>query len=143
MNIDSEVMKSFLDEYKTYAEKVLAPTRKEIQKLFDQFREPGYWKYALDNPGSGNGPPSTRLPAPSPIQRIHTRIKRGESVVDKILRRPTSFPDGLSSQSFRQMPDTIGVRIILYFLCHFPLIDRELRKRADVIEISKANEPIA
>lgn len=123
----------FLAAYEEYARTSLIPTRGEIRSLFERWREPGFWaKYA----------PRSRLPAPSPFQRAFTHIKRPESVVDKILRKPPDFPDGLSPNSFRKMYDAVRGRCVVYFLSHFPLIDREIRESQD-IEISTDFPPVA
>lgn len=130
---DSESLKKFLEEYKGYAELILTQTRNEIKSIFKKWKEPGYWtKYSK----------LTRLPSPSPVQRTVGRIKRPESVVDKILRKPDIFPDGLVKKSFLNMNDTLGFRIIVYFLSQLPLIDRELRNH-NIFEISNDDLPIA
>jgi putative GTP pyrophosphokinase len=130
---NSETMRIFLNDYKQYVEYILQPTRKEVKYAFSKLREPSYWgKYSK----------RTRLPDPSPIQRIKVRIKRPESVVDKILRKPGSFPKGLTSESFKRMRDALGIRIIVYFLTNLPLIDFELRNN-ELIEISEDEPPIA
>jgi len=130
-------MKAFLGQYRNYVETVLAPTRKELQSIFGQWRKPGYWA-----PSDRLG--DQRAASPAPVQRVHMRIKRAESVVDKILRRPDVFEEGLVPSSFEKMNDTLGVRVVLYFLCHFPLIDRELTKKLETqLEISKEYKPKA
>jgi putative GTP pyrophosphokinase len=140
LDTSSDTIKGFLEQYKNYVETVLAPTRKEIQSIFGQWRKPGYWE--------ANSPPDRsveqKVASPAPVQRVHMRIKRAESVVDKILRRPDVFEDGLVPASFRKMNDTLGVRVVLYFLCHMPLIDRELtRKLATQLEVSNDYKPKA
>jgi putative GTP pyrophosphokinase len=134
MDADSDRMRTFLDEYKTYVEEVLAPTRKEVKALFNQWRIPGYWNTRSEQPeGQIVG-----VASPSPVQRVTTRIKRSESVVDKILRRTDVFDEGLVPASFRKMNDTLGVRVVLYFLSHMPLIDREITNNLEEhLEISE------
>jgi len=139
MNADSETMRRFLDQYKNYVQEVLSPTRKEVRSLFGQWRKPGYWEAKSDPDGSEE----QRAASPFPVQRVHVRIKRAESVVDKILRRPDVFDSGLAPESFRKMNDTLGVRVILYFLCHMPLIDRELTRLNDQLEMSDTYKPKA
>ncbi len=130
---DLETMRKFLDEYREYVVRVLEPTQQEIKSIFSRWKEPGYWgKYAK----------RSKLPDPSPAQRVHTRIKRPESMMDKILRKPSSFPTGLVPESFQKMNDAVGVRVIVYFLSQLPLIDLELRN-SDFFEISRDAPPIA
>jgi len=127
------VQKQFLSGYEKYIRELLFPTNNELKQFFHKWRNPEHWVLASR---------LSRLPSPSPIQRTHTRIKRPESVVDKILRNPSSFPEGLCLDSVKNMKDTLGGRIVVYFLSNLPLIDKELRNSAD-IEISSANPPIA
>jgi len=131
--VSIEESAEFLSAYQDYVRGTLAPTRTKIKELFKSWKEPTYWA----RPTSHN-----RLPSPSPIQRAFPRIKRPESVVDKILRKPTSYPDGLSINSVKIMNDAIAARIVVYFLSNLPLIDRELRE-SDLIEISSEEPPIA
>lgn len=130
---ESEKLKYFLAEYKDYISNVLQPTRNEIKNLLDHWRKPGHWRKYSNK---------SRLPAPSLVQRVFSRIKRPESVVDKILRKPTEFPDGPSPSSFRQMNDAIGARVILYFMSQLPIIDRELQGHKE-LEISQKHSPVA
>jgi len=122
---------AFLDEYASYVVEVLQPTQLEIRKMLSAWQEPTYWsKYQRTN----------HLPIPTPIRAASSRIKRPEQVVDKIFRKPEKFPDGHVPGSFHTMYDTIGVRVVVYFLSHLPLIDRELRNN-DRVEIAEIDPP--
>jgi putative GTP pyrophosphokinase len=122
---------TFLNAYASYVVEVLQPTQLEIKKLLTAWQEPTYWsKYQRTN----------SLPIPTPIRAAISRIKRPEQVVDKIFRKTQKFPDGLVPRSFETMYDTIGVRVVVYFLSHLPLIDRELRSNDDV-EIAEIEPP--
>lgn len=130
---ETEALKQFLSDYTTYVTQVLRPAQGELKLLLAKWRDAEYWtKYADKG----------RIAAPSPIQRIHTRIKRPESVVDKILRKPEGFLEGLNPVSFRKMNDALGARIVLYFLSGVPLIDHELRSCGE-FEISTRQPPVA
>jgi len=76
------------------------------------------------------------------VQRALSRIKRPESVVDKILRKPSSFPEGLAAKSIDTMYDTLGGRVIVYFLQNLPLVDQELRE-SEILEVSSIDPPTA
>lgn len=130
---ETKALKRFLSDYTTYVTQVLRPAQQEIKLTFDKWRDAEYWARYIDK---------GRVAAPSPIQRIYTRIKRPESMVDKILRKPESFPEGVSSASFRKMDDALGARIVLYFLSGFPLIDKEIRSCGD-FEMSRREPPVA
>lgn len=139
MDSDGDTRRGFLEQYKTYAEQVLFPTQKELRSILNEWKQPGYWRPKPELADAKE----RRVASPSPVQRVRTRVKRVESVEDKILRRPDVFPSGLTPESFGKMNDTLGVRVILYFLCHLPLIDRELRRLDDKFEISEIDPPKA
>lgn len=131
--MDTETQRQFLESYKTYVEATLEPTQRELKDLLAGWKRPGYWsKYSKRG----------RLPDPSPVQRTHTRIKRPESVVDKILRKSTDFPEGLRPPSFVKMQDALGARVIVYFISQIPLIDNEIRNNGS-FDVSSAIPPIA
>lgn len=130
---DSDSFSRFLEQYEAYVKKVLQPTQVEINTLLGPWVEPAYWiKYKRTN----------RIPIPTPIKTTYSRIKRPEQVVDKIYRKPSRFPQGLVPASFERMEDTIGVRVLVYFLSHLPLIDRELRS-LEQLELSSERPPLA
>ena len=131
---DSEEMQKFLEDYKHYMESILKPAHHEVMSMFKEWRDPDYW-----------GREQEHLPKQSPIHTVQVRIKRPESVVDKITRKRDSFQDGLSPASFRKMNDTLAARLVTYFLRNLPLIDGELRKHQalGLLEISEDDPPIA
>lgn len=131
--LDPDRVRHFVKEYEEYARSVLRPNQEELKKLFKAWKDPNHW---------ARHAPASRLPAPSPVQRAISRIKRPESVVDKILRKPASFPEGLSAKSSGAMHDTLGGRAIVYFLQNLPLVDQELRE-SDLLEISSLDPPTA
>ncbi len=133
MIADPDRMGRFLQAYERYVVEVLQPTQLEIRELLERWQRPEHWeKYKRTN----------KIPIPSPLRTTISRIKRPEQVVDKILRKPSVFPDGITPASFRRMHDTIGVRVLVYVLSHLPLIDRELRG-SEVVEVSSAEPPTA
>lgn len=123
----------FLRIYEDYAQYILKPTELELREFFHEWKDPSAWVEQVR---------SSRMPAPSPIKRTTTRIKRPESVADKIYRKPSSFPDGFSDVSIRSMRDTLGARVVVYFLSNLPMVDRALRT-SEVLEISASDPPIA
>ena len=137
--MDADTRRTFFEDYKQYAEQVLLPTQREVKAILNEWKKPDYWRPNVSVADSKE----LRVAAPSPIHRIRTRVKRAESVEDKILRRPDVFDAGLSPESFYRMNDTLGTRVILYFLSYLPLIDRELRRLEDKLEISQVNPPKA
>src|SRR4030067_2667536 len=130
---DPERLNTFLETYKKYAREILQPTQIEIVELFGRWEIPDYWeKYKR----------TSRISTPTPIQGIFPRSKRPEQVVDKIFRQPQNYPDDLTSENIHRMHDTIGVRVLVYFLSHLPLVDREIQN-SDQVEISKEEPPVA
>jgi putative GTP pyrophosphokinase len=134
-----ESMRSFLGAYKQYVTNILEPNYRAAKNLFREWERPGYWSGLLRETSPHV---ADRLPNPSPVQRVRLRIKRPESVVDKVFRKPTAFPQGLHPRSFECMEDCLGVRVVVYFLAHLPLVDREIRNHAR-LEISGETRPVA
>ncbi len=133
MTRDSRRLQRFLEAYEGYVRRVLQPTQDEIRDLLAGWQRPEHWeKYKRTN----------RIPIPTPIKMVHSRIKRPEQVVDKILRKPERFPGGLGQESVRRMYDTIGIRVVVFFLSHLPLVDRELRS-SEMLEVSEQEPPTA
>lgn len=129
----TEQQRMLLEHYETYVREVLQPTQLELTEVLKPWVRPEYWqKYQRTN----------RLPIPSPVKATFTRIKRPEQVVDKIFRKPHKFPEGLQPISIRRMLDAIGVRVLVYFLSHLPLVDRELRS-SEMLEVSETDPPVA
>lgn len=125
--------RTFLAAYRRYLDSILTPTKTDLEALFSDWRDPLYWaRYA-----SGS-----RRPAPSPIHRIHVRVKRPESAADKILRKPDRFPDGFQHSSLSRMRDAVGARIVVYFLDNLSMVDAELRN-CQGLEISPDEPPVA
>ena len=131
--VDPQTSERFLEEYKNYVQTILKPTRQEVKELFEA------WEGVADL-DTDEG--ATRRATPSLVQKVYSRIKRTESVVDKIQRHSGLFPDGLTVNSFRKMNDTIGVRVVLYFLQHLPAIDRQIREHKN-LEVSQDSPPKA
>ncbi len=123
----------FLATYEQYVRDRLQPTQTEIMAALEPWRQPDHWKkYKKAN----------TVPIPSPVRTIFSRIKRPEQVVDKVYRKAPLYPAGLHSDSFHAMHDTLGVRMLVYFLSHLPLIDREIQSSPD-LEISTIKPPVA
>lgn len=130
---DGQDQRQFLEEYRHYVGRTLEPIQRKAKEVLSEWRDSAYW---AEYSSSG------RQPTPSPIQRIRLRIKRPESAVDKILRKPASYPDALCIASLRRMPDIVGARVIVYFLSQLSLVDREIRN-SHHFEISPEHPPIA
>lgn len=123
MSINPDQYHGFLKEYEKWAIASLTPARAALRALLADWRKPDYWKKAVVD---------GRQPIPTPIQRATSRIKRPESAADKIMRKPESFPDGLSLSSIKAMPDALGGRIITYFLSGLPLVHKEIMTHPNI-----------
>jgi putative GTP pyrophosphokinase len=122
----------FRDAYKRHREEVLEPFRDELKSELRTWKRENRWtKYRSEDTA-----------IPSPVQRTRVRIKRLESVEDKIARNPEGFPGGLTRTNLLRMKDLVGARLILYFVSDLPLIDHELT-RCKEISISKKIMPKA
>lgn len=127
------VLETFLADYARLVETTLKPGQAAIVAELTSWQDPAHWeKYKRTG----------RMPLPTPIHSILSRIKRPEQVVDKILRRPDTFPAGLAAESLARMHDTLGFRVVVYFLSHLPLIDRELRD-CGAFDLSASDPPVA
>jgi len=129
----SENMMNFLSAYEDYVLNILNPKKNQLKQIFESWKDQNYWKKYQEN---------IRHPIPSPVQHTRTRVKRPESLIDKIMRKPDSFPDGLCMDSVRKMGDALGGRVVVYFLSGLPILDREIRNQP-LIEICEDDQPIA
>jgi len=114
--------RAFLHEYRQFVVEHLSPVRLRLRALLREWQAPTYW-------ADYRHPP---LPTPSPVLRTSVRIKRAEAVVDKILRNPELYPDGLSVTSLHKMGDLLNGRVVVSFMPHMMLVDRELETRSDL-----------
>lgn len=130
---DAEKLSRFLQAYAEHVKTVLRPTQVEIQEVLQAWQTPAHWSKYKN---------TSTVPIPTPIRSTLSRIKRPEQVVDKIFRKPRNFPEGLVPASFLTMYDAIGVRLVVYFLSHLPLIDREIRS-SEWIEVVDVDPPMA
>ncbi|MDQ3817226.1 MAG: RelA/SpoT domain-containing protein [Thermoproteota archaeon] len=128
---NSKHLKRFLDDYQCYASEVLNPTLDEINRLFNKWSNTNFGEYQQGNEHA----------KPSPLVFTHARIKRPESVVDKILRKSDLFPDGLTIRSVTKMKDAIAGRIVMYFLSGLELVDRAV-KNTQELEVSEEYRPV-
>jgi len=111
---------------------VLSPVHTRVKHLLKSWQEPSFWSSYAG---------SVRRASPSPIQRAHARIKRPESVVDKILRKSHNY-SGLTEASLAKMTDTVGARIVVHYLSNLSLVDKAIRGCQE-LEISTENPPTA
>lgn len=132
--VDPDGIQQFNVAYDDYVRRVLLPTHNALKRLLKEWIARQYWEKYRD--------PDARVPAQSPVQRAFPRIKRPESVIDKIRRKPDSFPDGVTIDSVKRMPDAVAGRVVLYFLSGFPLIDREIHNHPN-LEIAPHDAPVA
>ncbi len=130
---NSELHGQFLADYERYVATTLNPLQFGLREYLSEWRQPAAWAQQRDFESQ---------PTPSPIYRTKVRVKRPESVVDKIFRKPDLYPQGLQAASMRRMNDVVGARIIVYFLSYLAIIDAKLRND-DRIEISSSPIPVA
>ena len=134
---NSSQLNEFLGEYEKYYREVLTPTLTEIRETFNPWKsDQNYWAQYTRK---------SKMPVPSPIHHVPSNIKRPESIVDKILRKPIDFPGGLAPQSLWSMNDAVRVRAVVYFLAHLGYVDCEIRRLHEKgnVEISPTHQPVA
>lgn len=108
---------SFEKLYFDYVSETIQPTYLQVRSILDAWKTPAFWRRRR---GRGKA-------IPEPIQRIRYRVKRAESIVDKMLRQPRDFPGGPNAQNLRRMRDVLGARIITYIPDHIRLVDHAIR----------------
>lgn len=129
----SKELNKFLKAYSLYERNVLIPTLNEVRVGLHEMERTEFWKKYTTGKG---------VATPSPIRQTMSRIKDSDKVVEKIFRKPELFPEKLSFNSLRQMHDTIGIRIVVYFSSQLSLIDRELRN-SSFFELDENTPPEA
>jgi ppGpp synthetase/RelA/SpoT-type nucleotidyltranferase len=108
----------FLDAYREYISTTVRPSSNAVSRELRSWRAEDYWKrYAH------RGSPAL----PTPIQHTQVRIKRPESVIDKIRRLPAKFPLGVTPESLYSMRDLLGARVVTFFQAHLRMIGEEIR----------------
>ena len=130
----ADQLRDFLKAYQPYVESVAAPAEQEVRRVLSTLRSADTWTDIL--------PRSPQRAAPTPVYRYRTRIKRPESIVDKVERKPTNYPDGLTSATLSRMHDVLGVRIVAFFLSDLPAIHKWITAQ-EVLELSVTEPPVA
>lgn len=123
----------FLSDYVDYVRGVVVPARHELREILDSWMNKEYWAAHRE---------VDRLPFPYPVQDIAVRIKRPESVLDKIRRKPSTYPAGESIESIRRMSDLLAGRVVVWFSSQLTFIDRHIRS-SGLFELSPDRAPIA
>ncbi len=125
---------NFRQAYWEYRSRVLEPTDAAVSNLLRKWKRPKTWTpYKKDLHG---------VTVHQPIARGITRIKRLESVEDKIRRHPDSaaFANGMAPESFKNMHDTLGARVVVHVLSDLALV-HDLLHAEDAIILTE--EPTA
>jgi putative GTP pyrophosphokinase len=130
----ADQLRNFLKAYQPYVETVAAPAEQEVRRVLSTLRNADTW--------SDMFPRGPQRAAPTPVYRYRTRIKRPESIVDKVERKPTNYPDGLTSATISRMYDVLGVRIVAFFLSDLPAIHRWITTQ-EVLELNVTEPPVA
>ncbi|XOF32790.1 MAG: hypothetical protein ACL93V_12280 [Candidatus Electrothrix sp. YB6] len=125
----AEQRKDFLEVYKDYVSNVLQPTKCEVKNILKKWKKKETWNVEGDV-----------LAYPSPISWYATRIKRPESLVDKITSQTDTFPDGLVKSSLWIINDAFACRIIVFCLQDLRLI-HDIIMSSDFFDISQKDEP--
>lgn len=114
----SSELQDFRQVYTQYVTDVLEPTRRTVQGVFDDWREPEFW---------ANYKRYEENALPAPTQRTKLRVKRIESVLDKFRRMPDEFPGQPDGDNLRRMRDALGARTIVFFPSQLAMMDTEIR----------------
>lgn len=122
----------FLNLYSERESAVFRPTMLKLKNIFRIIRGFEYWR-------NYQGLPSTYG---LPIRRTVTRLKRPESIRDKVLRKPEVYRSGLCEESLFDMTDVIAGRLIVYFLADLAIVDDVIRN-SGFFELSPTHKPQA
>ncbi|MBS3957065.1 MAG: hypothetical protein KGZ40_06020 [Clostridiales bacterium] len=128
----ADEQRAFLDAYTEYIEFTLLPARDELLQIILPWQDPVYWESRVE----------PEKPLPTPIHRLRDRVKRPESVIDKIARKPADFPLGLKAESIETMTDTLGFRIVTHFLTDLARVDEAIRSTPE-LELATDDPPVA
>ncbi len=123
----------FLEVYDEYVKVAVEPARFQLRALLSKMKRAEYW-----DPIDSGDP----LFSPSPVQSSMSRIKRPESVLDKIIRKPEHYNDLQPLNALRSMHDVLGGRIVTYFVSDLALIDKAVRSDQS-LEINPDDPPVA
>jgi ppGpp synthetase/RelA/SpoT-type nucleotidyltranferase len=122
----------FLDVYEEYVKVAVEPARYQLRSLLSRMRRAEYW----DKLDAGD-----QLFSPSPLQSSMSRIKRPESALDKMIRKPDHYDRSQPLIALRAMHDVLGGRIVTYFVSDLALIDRAVRSEPS-LEICPDDPPV-
>lgn len=127
----------FRRTYQDYSRSILEPAAGELRRLLRTWKGDRYWVDYLSHTEFATG-----VSVPSPIRSFDVRIKRLESVEDKIRRHPDRFPDGWCLDSVRRMDDALGVRVVVHFLSDLSLVHNELLALTERFAIASDPQPV-
>lgn len=118
---------AFMAAYERYVSDDVRPAETALRNLLNLWRDPSTWaRYTSEG-----------TPLPNPVQRVKVRIKRPESVVDKMKRLGSrEFPKSDPERSLRGMRDVLGARVITFVPRHLQMIDQMIRD-SEVLRICK------
>jgi putative GTP pyrophosphokinase len=108
----------FLQLYENLEKTLFKPTLLKVRRTIEEMETYQFW---FENQVHSSGPFII------PVQRTRVRLKRPESIVDKIKRKPSDYPRGLTRYSLLHMNDVVGSRIIVYTLNDLPILDKIIR----------------
>lgn len=117
--------------YRSYVADVIEPDRRAVKQIFKVWRDPAYWASVRRSPATA---------IPSPIQGTKVRVKRLESLLDKLNRLRSRFPDGLTDETIPLVRDLLGARVVTYFPLHLKLLDDEIRTNR-LLEMHPTEQP--
>ncbi len=123
----------FLDVYQEYVKVAVEPARYQLRSLLSRWKRAEYWS-SIDS--------VDQLFSPSPVQGSTSRIKRPESVLDKMIRKPDNYDRAQPLAALRAMHDVLGGRVVTYFVTDLALIDRAVRSEP-LLEICPEDPPVA
>lgn len=110
-------IEQFTESYNDYIKNTIKPIEAEAKRILREWQEPQFWRDRFPSAAA----------IPMPIRRVYSRIKRQDSILDKL-------PDDVGTPAREDligMRDIFGMRIIVYVESHLPAIDDAIRTSGD------------
>ncbi len=113
---------NFRDRYSLYFNETIVPLQDAAKPILRRWASSEYWEERHRG--------SVSPVIPTPVQRTYDRIKRAESILDKLAANQVRIDD-IQDSHFFEMHDIFGARLVVYVESHIPLVDNAIRESGD------------
>lgn len=116
----------FRSAYEAFCSEEIKPMNLAIKTIFRRWQSLEFWAERTKK----------EKIIPMPVQRSYGRIKRAESVLDKLQKRTSS----IGKEEFLSLFDILGFRLVVYVESQLAMIDRAIRSGED-FEMHPSRKP--